>query len=121
VPPRANRGDLAARAALAQVGKPYVWATAGPGAFDCSGLTQWAWAAAGVWLDHWTVSQWQQGVRVSSSALQRGDLVFFEPDLGHVGVYLGGGMMVDAPHAGASVRVEPVWWGQYRGAVRPTG
>jgi len=117
--PKPQRGMIAVNAALRQVGDPYVWGAAGPNAFDCSGLTQWAWGHAGVSLDHFTGSQWNQGRHVSRNALKPGDLVFFHADLGHVGLYVGGGRMVVAPHAGARVRVDPVNWGSYVGAVRP--
>jgi cell wall-associated NlpC family hydrolase len=114
-------GAAALDAAYAQLGKPYVWGAAGPDSFDCSGLTQWAWARAGVALSHYTGSQWGEGVKVARSQLRPGDLVFFGPDLHHVGMYVGGGRMIDAPHTGAVIRVEPIWWDDYAGAIRPTG
>jgi len=120
----APAGDAAAVAvaeAYRQVGKPYVYGAAGPSAFDCSGLTQWAYGRAGIALSHYTGSQWAEGRRVSRADLQPGDLVFFYSDLHHMGLYVGGGQMVDAPHTGAFVRQEPVWWGSFAGAVRPTG
>ncbi len=114
-------GAAALRAAFAELGKPYVWGAAGPDTFDCSGLTQWAWARAGVALSHYTGSQWNEGVKVAKNQLQPGDLVFFGSDLHHVGMYVGAGRMIDAPHTGAVIRVEPIWWDQYAGAIRPTG
>ena len=105
--------------ALAQRGKPYVFATAGPDTFDCSGLTSYAWGAAGVSMDHWTVAQWRQFPHVPLDALQPGDLVFFGSDIHHVGLYIGGGQMVDAPYTGTVVRVESMYTHGLMGAVRP--
>jgi peptidoglycan DL-endopeptidase CwlO len=118
-----GRGGVAAAlaAGYAELGKPYVWGAAGPDSFDCSGLTQWVWARAGVALAHYTGDQWSEGSHVDRADLRPGDLVFFGSDLHHVGMYVGGGKMLDAPHTGAVVRVEPVWWSQYAGAVRVTG
>jgi cell wall-associated NlpC family hydrolase len=77
------------------------------------------WAKAGVHLDHYTGSQWNEGVHVSQSQLEPGDLVFFGSDLHHVGIYVGGGNMIDAPYTGVNVRVEPYDRPDYAGAVRP--
>ncbi len=111
-------GARALRYALSVQGDPYVWGAAGPGSFDCSGLVLWAYAQLGIMLPHYTGLQWNSGVHVARSALQAGDLVFFYSDLSHVGLYVGGGLMVDAPDFGETVRVEPVYWGIYAGAVR---
>lgn len=108
----------ALRAALTQRGKPYLWGAAGPDSFDCSGLVVWAYAQEGISLPHYTGSLWNDGEHVSRSDLQPGDLVFFGASIDHVGFYIGNGLMVDAPHTGAFVRVEQVWWSQYIGAVR---
>jgi cell wall-associated NlpC family hydrolase len=108
----------ALREALTKVGDPYVWGAAGPSAFDCSGLVVWAYAQLGISLMHYTGDLWNEGMHVSRSQLQPGDLVFFFPDIGHVGIYMGGGMMVDAPTYGIPVHVEPVYWSAYVGAVR---
>ena len=105
--------------ALAQRGKPYVFATSGPDTFDCSGLTSYAWGAAGVSMDHWTVAQWRQFPHVPLDALQPGDLVFFGSDIHHVGLFIGGGQMVDAPYTGAVVRVQSIYSSGLAGAVRP--
>jgi peptidoglycan DL-endopeptidase CwlO len=105
--------------ALAQRGKPYVFATSGPETFDCSGLTAYAWGAAGVSMDHWTVAQWRQFPHVPLDALQPGDLVFFGSDIHHVGLFIGGGQMVDAPYTGAVVRVQTIYSSGLAGAVRP--
>jgi cell wall-associated NlpC family hydrolase len=97
---------IAVRAACKQIGKPYIWAAAGPGSFDCSGLTLYAWAQAGVTLRHYTVWQWDDTRPVTRAQLQPGDLVFFfPPSLHHMGIYVGGGWMVHAPHTGDYVRM----------------
>jgi cell wall-associated NlpC family hydrolase len=114
------RAEVAIDAALAHIGDPYVWAAAGPGTFDCSGLTQWAWAKAGVSLAHYTGSQAVQGVRVQPNQLLPGDLVLFGGNVHHVGMYLGAGYMLDAPDTGAYVRVDKIsWFGDFSLAVRP--
>jgi cell wall-associated NlpC family hydrolase len=111
-------GVQALRFALTRLGDPYVWGAAGPSAFDCSGLVMWAYAQVGISLMHFTGDQWNEGEHISRSELQPGDLVFFFPDLGHVGLYLGNGLMVDAPTFGQPVQVQPVFWADYVGAVR---
>lgn len=117
-PEATNAETTALRAALTQVGKPYLWGAAGPYSYDCSGLVVWAYAQEGVSLPHYTGSLFDDGERISQSDLEPGDLVFFGADIDHVGFYIGNGLMVDAPHSGADVRVEAVWWSQYVGAVR---
>ena len=120
--PTANTiGAQALRAALSRRGAPYVWGAAGPGAFDCSGLVVWAYAQVGISLPHYTGDQWNMGVHVARSQLQPGDLVFFYADIGHVGLYIGNGLMVDAPDFGETVQVQPVMWDVYVGAVRIVG
>ncbi len=111
-------GVQALRYALTRVGDPYIWGAAGPSAFDCSGLVVWSFAQIGISLPHYTGYLWNSGVHVSRSQLEPGDLVFFFPDIGHVGIYVGGGMMVDAPTYGQPVQVQPVFWSAYVGAVR---
>jgi cell wall-associated NlpC family hydrolase len=91
--------------ACAHIGSRYVWATAGPSTFDCSGLTQAAWASAGYSLAHYTVTQKQQTMRVSFADLRPGDLVFYFGDIHHVAIYAGGGWVVHAPHPGDWVRM----------------
>jgi cell wall-associated NlpC family hydrolase len=98
----------AAATACAQIGKPYVWAADGPGSFDCSGLTMYAWAAAGVSLPHYTLWQWQQTRHISSVDARPGDLVFFYSDKHHVAVYMGQGWVVHAPHPGEVVRMAKI-------------
>jgi cell wall-associated NlpC family hydrolase len=110
---------VAVQWAYKELGKPYVWGAAGPDSFDCSGLTQYVWAKAGVYLDHYTGSQWNEGRHVSRDQLQPGDLVFFGSDLHHVGLYIGDGNMIEAPHSGADVRISGAFRSDYAGAVRP--
>jgi cell wall-associated NlpC family hydrolase len=100
-----SAAQTAVATALAQVGKPYVWGAAGPGSFDCSGLTQYAYKAAGVSLPHSSGMQAGMGTPVSRSALQPGDLVFFYSPVSHVGMYIGNGQMVHASTAGEPVKV----------------
>jgi cell wall-associated NlpC family hydrolase len=99
----------ALRFACNQLGDPYVWAADGPGSYDCSGLTMRAWQAAGVSLPHSSQLQAGYGRSVSVSALQPGDLVFFNSPISHVGIYLGKGLMVHAPHTGDVVRVAAIY------------
>ena len=122
----ADAARTAVRVALAQLGKPYVWAAAGPDTFDCSGLTMYAYAAAGIGLTHYTGAQWNEGRHVTESQLQPGDLVFFNTDgpLGHEGMYIGNGQFVHAPHTGDVVKVSALsgyYQQTYAGAVRVTG
>jgi cell wall-associated NlpC family hydrolase len=119
-----TQGDIALQFALSQVGKPYLYGGAGPNAYDCSGLAMVAWSKAGVSLSHYTGTQVFQGTPVARTALRPGDLVFFgnASNVYHVGLYVSGdqgGLMVDAPHTGAFVRVEQIWWSDYYTAVRP--
>jgi cell wall-associated NlpC family hydrolase len=112
--------QTAVRKALAQLGKPYVFATAGPSTYDCSGLTMVAWAAAGVSIPHQSSAQYRLGSAVSADQLAPGDLVFFYQDLHHVGVYIGNGKMVHAPTTGDVVKVTAisVFGSEYMGARR---
>jgi peptidoglycan DL-endopeptidase CwlO len=118
--PTANTvGAQALHAALTRVGDPYIWGAAGPGQFDCSGLVVWAFAQEGIALPHYTGDLWNSGVHVARNDLEPGDLVFFFADISHVGIYIGNGLMVDAPDFGETVRVDPVWGGgAYDGAIR---
>ncbi|MER8237119.1 NlpC/P60 family protein [Streptomyces sp. NPDC094049] len=104
--------------ARAQLGKPYVWGATGPSAFDCSGLTQAAWRAAGVSLPRTTYTQINAGRRISRSELAPGDLIFFYSGISHVGLYIGGGQMIHAPRPGAPVRVAPIDEMPFAGATR---
>jgi cell wall-associated NlpC family hydrolase len=113
--------------ALAQLGKPYVWGAEGPDAYDCSGLVQAAYAAAGVALPRTARPQYLATVPVPVAAMIPGDLLFFGPDPGrwssihHVGIYLGRGLMAHAPTTGDVVRVAPIWWAEFFGATRVVG
>jgi cell wall-associated NlpC family hydrolase len=98
--------------AMAQLGKPYVWAAAGPDAFDCSGLVVYSFGAVGKSLPHSTYALYSIGVPVSRDQLQPGDLVFFD-GLGHVGIYIGGDQFVHAPHTGDVVKVSSLDEGWY--------
>ncbi|MGH3098929.1 MAG: NlpC/P60 family protein [Streptosporangiales bacterium] len=110
--------------AKAQLGKPYSWGAAGPDAYDCSGLTMAAYQAAGVSLPHSSQAQMGSGPSVPRSALQPGDLVFFGSPVHHVGIYVGGGQMINAPNSGEVVQYaslnESYWASTYAGAVRPS-
>ncbi len=95
----------AAKIALRYLGVPYVWGGASPSGFDASGLVKYVYAKLGVSLPHYTVSQWNMTAPISRSRMKPGDLVFFH-GLGHVGIYIGHGEYVDAPHTGTVVRIE---------------
>ncbi|WP_328901859.1 NlpC/P60 family protein [Streptomyces sp. NBC_00441] len=105
--------------ARAQIGKPYVWGATGPASYDCSGLTQAAWKAAGVDIPRTTWDQVNVGTRIATADLQPGDLVFFYDDISHVGIYKGDGMMIHAPKPGANVREESIYYMPIYGSVRP--
>ncbi|MGZ5400006.1 MAG: NlpC/P60 family protein [Nocardioides sp.] len=105
--------------AMAQVGDAYVYGAVGPDAFDCSGLTMDAWAAAGVSLPHSSSAQYASGPQVATSDLQPGDLVFYYSPISHVGMYIGNGMIVHAANPGTGVAVTGLNSMPYSGAVRP--
>ncbi|GGO92042.1 C40 family peptidase [Wenjunlia tyrosinilytica] len=105
--------------ARAQLGKPYVWGATGPNSYDCSGLTQAAWKAAGVSLPRTTWDQVKAGRRVSTSQLKPGDLIFFYNDISHVGMYIGNGRMIHAPKPGDTVKIAPITEMPIYGNVRP--
>jgi cell wall-associated NlpC family hydrolase len=123
----ASQGDAAANWAMSQLGKPYQWGAAGPDTYDCSGLAMQAWAQAGVHLGHWTGVQWGSGPHVPLNQLHRGDLLFYASNttdpgtIHHVGIYIGKGMMVNAPYPGAPVRIDSMYGGGLIGATRPAG
>jgi peptidoglycan DL-endopeptidase CwlO len=94
--------------AEAQIGEPYVWGATGPDSWDCSGLTQGAWRAAGVEIPRVTWDQVNFGTRVTREELQPGDLVFFYDDISHVGLYAGDGMMIHAPNPSTVVKYESI-------------
>ncbi|MFB7367915.1 C40 family peptidase [Streptomyces hydrogenans] len=113
-----GRASAAISFARAQLGKPYVWGATGPSGYDCSGLTQAAWRAAGVSLPRTTYTQINAGRRVSRSELAPGDLVFFYSGISHVGLYIGGGQMIHAPRPGAPIRIAPIDEMPFAGATR---
>jgi cell wall-associated NlpC family hydrolase len=120
VPPPSGRAGTAVSAAYSQLGVPYVAFEASPSrGFDCSGLTSWAWAQAGVYMPHQSGQQYRSFPHVSRDQAEPGDLVFFYNPIHHVGMYVGGGMMIDAPHTGAVVRLVAVKWGSVVGLARP--
>lgn len=101
--------------AKAQIGEPYSWGAAGPGSWDCSGLTMQAWASAGRSLPHWSVAQYQATSHISSSQLRPGDLLFWgtsssSSSIHHVAMYLGGGMMIHAPRTGQDVQIVSMYY-----------
>jgi cell wall-associated NlpC family hydrolase len=119
VPPPSGGAATAIAFARAQLGKPYVYAAAGPDAYDCSGLTMAAWAAAGVSMPHYSGAQYTRFPRVPLDEMLPGDLVFWGPGgSSHVGLYVGNGLMIHAPHTGDVVKVAAVY-GHPVGAVRP--
>jgi peptidoglycan DL-endopeptidase CwlO len=104
-----SQGDRVVRYALSMLGEPYVWGGASPSVgFDCSGLVVWAYAQIGITLEHFTGDLWNEVVHIPLSEAQPGDLLFFYADIQHVGIDIGGGMMVDAPTFGQVVQVQPI-------------
>jgi len=124
-PPANSLGAQAVQIAMGELGVPYVWGGASPSGFDCSGLTMWVYAQLGIHLDHYTVSQFDAGPHVAESDLAPGDLVFFEAGIGHVGIYIGNGEFIHAPHTGTVVQISSLsdsWYeAEYQGATRVTG
>lgn len=113
-----TRAASAVSYAYKALGSPYVWGATGPNAFDCSGLTQAAYRAAGVSLPRTTYAQINAGRRVSRSELRPGDLVFFYSGISHVGLYVGHGQMIHAPNPSAPVRLAPIDQMPFAGATR---
>ncbi|MFF8998964.1 NlpC/P60 family protein [Streptomyces achromogenes] len=118
VPAPSGRAAMAVAYAYGKLGSPYVWGATGPNAFDCSGLVQAAYRAAGLSLPRTSYAQINAGRRVSRSELLPGDLVFFYPGISHVGIYVGGGRMIHAPNPSAPVRVAPIDQMPFAGATR---
>jgi cell wall-associated NlpC family hydrolase len=122
-PPPNGGASAAVYWAEQELGKPYQYGGAGPGSFDCSGLTMWAWQHAGVSLPHSSNEQYDDTTRVSQNDLQPGDLIFENwggggPAPGHVGIYVGNGQMVVADHTGTNVAYQPAIRSAYYGAGR---
>jgi cell wall-associated NlpC family hydrolase len=117
--PASGRASEAIKTAYAQLGDPYVYGAAGPDAFDCSGLTMYAWNSAGVSLPHSSSAQYSSTRHVSISDLQPGDLVFYYSPISHVAIYIGGGRIIHAPHPGRSVEIAPLHEMPITGAARP--
>ncbi|MGK5630492.1 NlpC/P60 family protein [Streptomyces sp. URMC 123] len=117
--PSSSRAAAAVAAARQAVGRPYVWGSAGPGGFDCSGLTQWSYRQAGVALPRTSQAQRYAGRQVPLSQAQPGDLVIYRADASHVGMYVGNGQVVHAPYPGANVRYDPVGMMPVSSVTRP--
>ena len=115
----AGAAGAAVAYAYAQIGKPYVYGTAGPASFDCSGLTKAAWAAAGVSLPHNAARQYASMGHLTRADLAPGDLVFYYSDIHHVAIYIGNGMVIHAPHSGSSVRAAGMDMAPIYGYGRP--
>ncbi len=113
-PPAQGTGVQRALAyAMAQLGKPYLWAADGPESFDCSGLTMMAWRAGGKSLPHWSVAQFAQSTRIGVASLRPGDLVFWGSTPGtihHVAMYIGGGQIIHAPRTGQPVQISDMYY-----------
>ncbi|WP_432752740.1 C40 family peptidase [Streptomyces sp. JL2001] len=112
-------GGAALDFAVRQIGKPYSWGAEGPDAYDCSGLTSQAWASTGREIPRTSQEQWRTLPKVELSELRPGDLVVYFPEATHVAIYLGGGLVVQAPRPGARVKVSPIAANPLLGAVRP--
>ncbi|MGW1812399.1 NlpC/P60 family protein [Streptomyces sp. NPDC002125] len=119
VRPPSKEGGEAVAYAIEQIGKPYVWGAEGPDSFDCSGLTSQAWADAGLTIPRTSQEQWRELPRVPVGSLRPGDLVVYFPKATHVALYIGNGLVVQAPRPGAKVKVSPLASNPLLGAVRP--
>jgi peptidoglycan DL-endopeptidase CwlO len=120
--PTSTQAEQAVAFAYAQLGKPYQWGATGPGSYDCSGLAQAAWAAAGVSIPRDTYEQWAALPHISATAIQPGDLLYYD-GIGHVAMYVGDGYIIDAPQTGLDVEKIPMataWYAEtFVGAARP--
>jgi len=120
--PTSTQAEQAVAFAYAQLGKPYQWGATGPDSYDCSGLAQAAWAAGGVAIPRDTYEQWAALPHIASSAIQPGDLLYYD-GIGHVAIYVGDGYIIDAPQTGMDVEKIPIDTGWYAsafvGAARP--
>ena len=119
-PPVSSLAGIAVNAAMSQLGVPYRFAAESPGvAFDCSGLTKYAWGQAGVYLPHQSGAQYGSIPHISQSEIQPGDLIFYKSPIGHVAMYIGGGSLIHAPRTGDVVKVAAVNWAAVVGIGRP--
>jgi peptidoglycan DL-endopeptidase CwlO len=116
--PTSTQAEKVVAFVYAQIGKPYVFGASGPNSYDCSGLTSAAWASVGISIPRTSEEQWAGLPHVPTSDMQPGDILVFN-GAGHVGIYVGGGMMIDAPYTGVNVRKESAFETGYIGAVRP--
>ena len=121
-PAQAPGASKAIAYANAQLGKPYQWAGAGPDTFDCSGLTMMAWEQAGIYFPHLAQDQYNLTQRIPLASAIPGDLIFFgtPSNVGHVGMYIGNGQMIDAPQTGENVSIQSIYWSDLLGAGRVT-
>ena len=111
---------IAVNAAMSQLGVPYRFGAESPGvAFDCSGLTKYAWGQAGVYLPHQSGAQYGSIPHIPQSEVQPGDLIFYKSPIGHVAMYIGGGSLIHAPATGDVVKVAEVNWAKVVGIGRP--
>jgi cell wall-associated NlpC family hydrolase len=117
--PPSQEGEKALRYAVRQIGKPYEWGAVGPKAYDCSGLTSRAWDRAGQPIPRTSQEQWARLPRIPLSELRPGDLVIYFPEATHVALYVGDGMVVQAPRPGTKIKVSPIAANPLLGAVRP--
>lgn len=119
-PSVSGMAGIAVNAAMSQLGVPYRFAAESPGvAFDCSGLTKYAWGQAGVYLPHQSAAQYGSLPHVSQGEVQPGDLIFYKSPIGHVAMYIGGGSLIHAPRSGDVVKVAAVNWAKVVGIGRP--
>ncbi|MCU1401190.1 MAG: hypothetical protein JWN62_4299 [Acidimicrobiales bacterium] len=119
-PPVSGRAQVAVAAAASQLGVPYRFAQSSPGvAFDCSGLTAYAWGQAGVGIPHQSSAQYASTPHVPKDQAQPGDLIFYYSPISHVGIYVGGGSMIHAPNTGSVVSYTAVHWDKVVGVSRP--
>ena len=120
VPPSSSRGAIAVAAAKSQIGVRYIKYMSREGVgFDCSGLTAWAWEQAGISIPHQSRQQFNTTAHVPIKYIEPGDLIYFYSPITHVGIYVGGGMMVDAPGPGRFVRLAAVTFSKVTGVSRP--
>jgi cell wall-associated NlpC family hydrolase len=119
--PASDRGERAVRYAVRQLGKPYQWGAEGPKSYDCSGLTSQAWLHAGTPIPRTSQEQWARLPKVPLRRLRPGDLVIYFPEATHVALYLGRGLVVQAPRTGEKIKVSPLASFPILGAVRPDG